>query len=92
MEEKAQVEDSAWVVFWSRPGVCWPCDLRRSSDVILSEAVAFCFKRMVVFPHSQHCKDEMRRAGACEAHSRCSGGISLALWRKLEEVFFLKET
>ena len=43
------------------------------------------FKRMVVFPHLQGCEDEIRRAEVCEACSRHSGSISLALWRRLEE-------
>lgn len=43
------------------------------------------FKMMVVIPCLQSRKDEIRWAEASEAHGRCSGSISLALRRRLEE-------
>lgn len=43
------------------------------------------FKRMVVCLYVWHCKNEIGCVQACEAHSRCSGSISLALLRRLEK-------
>lgn len=43
------------------------------------------FKRMVVCLYVWRCKNEIGCVQACEARSRCSGSISLALLRRLEK-------